>query len=72
MFRMGQCKNCKYYEELYTGHSGYCENGKLIETEEPLEDFIDDALVATAGYGPSIYVGKNFGCIHFQKIGDEK
>ena len=66
------CKNCKFYKapgDTLTNENdrGTCNCDKLAEIDET-EGKLDDRLAYTdyEGYASYLWVGENFGCIHFK------
>lgn len=75
------CKNCKYFkpntrQASYVGDLdgdgfGECISPKIIDDSGDKDDLIRDTscIVATCDeQRGSLYIGENFGCIHFVKI----
>ena len=67
------CQNCKFFSgfnplSTYMPHHGSCCNGKVEEESDKLRQQTDTAFGGGyEGYGDYLYVGKDFGCIHFSK-----
>ena len=63
------CKNCKHWEleEEWEGF-GFCE---LLELDDDLPKRKDVIFVKPSEWFVEGYVGKDFGCIHFEVIEDE-
>ena len=74
------CQNCRYYmppsDDNRIKDFGTCRSGKLIDTSwygydnTPLNDRA--GYWSASGYDQGIYVGHNFGCIHFEKSSSSK
>ena len=68
------CKNCKYYKKpegfYLKSDRGTCNNEKISEgftdKDYPLNDKLEYADYE--GYMAYLWVGQNFGCIHFIKL----
>lgn len=74
-----RCENCKYFEldtGQFTGvpvNYGRCSHSKIVDDlyVDPPKDriFPSDGIYATCDEGRGeLQVGKDFGCIHFEKI----
>lgn len=71
---MKTCKSCKYFNEKSSGTSyvsyGDCDSDKL-RYGEPNKNETDNLLFEDYEcYGASLYVGKDFGCIHWKQKND--
>ena len=65
------CKDCKYYEKGFDGKPGICTKLVVADIWHGYEFLLIDGI----GYSDEqydnefsiLYVGENFGCIHFEK-----
>ena len=65
---MNTCEHCNNFEPCgQTDIHGQCKSGKMIEGG-CMSDVPSDCVVGGGcdGYGDFIYVGKDFGCIHWE------
>ena len=65
------CNNCKHFDppaknNTYNPLHGQCKSGKLLDGEDDLTQADSAYGGGYEGYGDYIYVGINFGCIHFK------
>lgn len=66
------CKNCKYFNhELEANDFGRCTHPKMLDDANSLEagdKCPADGVYATCDeYRGDLFVGINFGCIHFEE-----
>ena len=68
------CKNCKHFEKTDIGEptQGDCDSDKFYYSDDRYTGEVkkfDDKLEYWdyEGYSAGVYVGENFGCIHFKK-----
>ena len=56
------CEFCKYRDK-----DGICQNTDKIFEDWGQEPPLDDCLIYPYNEGGNFYVGKNFGCIHWEE-----
>ena len=60
------CKDCKYWDCLKGKNYGLCNNGKIARGGDREIKEGDEARYKDAsGYGAVMFMGEDFGCIHF-------
>lgn len=62
------CKNCKYFSRDEDENYGYCENENFVYDGDVGNRPINGLTYADyEGYAACVYVGEEFGCIHFAR-----
>lgn len=64
---MNTCKNCKYYVQIT--NFGDCKMVVESCNDDPraTDDEVDKIIFGVGGHYDSVWVGENFGCIHFEE-----
>jgi hypothetical protein len=65
---MGLCKNCKYWGKELAKINGSID-ARACELEPfDVRDMKEDQCAVVCGHDGGIVYGRNFGCIHFEKL----
>lgn len=63
-----RCKNCKFSQRIFKSSSVFtCMHDKLVEGGSDSTPVDGLSYIDYEGYSTNIYVGPEFGCIHFEK-----
>jgi hypothetical protein len=66
---MGLCKNCKYWGKEPEPDDHTFIDARTCELEPfDLRDMKEDQCAVVCGHDGGIVYGRNFGCIHFEKL----
>ena len=63
---MKHCEDCRYWVRVDTEHFGRCRNQKIafdVSMHGPAVDGL--AYWDSDGYGATVYMGNEFGCVHW-------
>lgn len=68
---MGNCKTCKFYEPGFDGKPGICKKLVVADTWQSYDNLLSDGVGCSDElYDDEIsvlYVGEDFGCIHYNE-----
>jgi len=66
------CKDCKFYEKGFDGKPGVCQRLTIADIWNGFDSLESDGVgYSDANYETEcsvLYVGENFGCLHWSKI----